>query len=462
MGGEVADLCSAVGFAPDPEQRAVLDDMFAFRAGGLVRVRDVGVVAPRQNMKTGLLKMAALGWLFLTEHRLTVWSAHEFGTAQEAFRDMVALIESHRDLEREVVAVHRASGSEAVELRGDRRLRFKARTKAGGRGLTGDRVILDEAMYLRADHLGALVPTLRAVRDPQLVYAGSAGLVESAVWRRVRDRGRVGDDKLAYWEWGDVRAWEGCSASECSHEVSEAGCALDDEARWWATNSALRSGRITVDTLRADRLLLPPIEFARETLGWWDDPPADVADDVLAGWPEVSHSAPALRDPVTLGIDVGHEGRAASIVACDGRRSLEVVEWRRGAPGWVPDRVAELRRRHRVSAVVLAGGSPAGALEARIPGVRVLPAGEQNVAQQGFAQAVSDGAVRQYRPADGGDTALDVAVRSAVRKLSGDGWRWSRAASRADISALLAAVWAVHVATVRRPKTEDELLRSLG
>ena len=126
-GGEVADLCAAVGFAPDPEKRLILDDTFAW-SGDRVAVRDIGIVAPRQNLKTGVLKMMALGWLFITEERLTVWSAHEFSTAQEAFRDMLVLLESHPDLERDIHAVYRASGNEGIEFKGDRRLRFKART----------------------------------------------------------------------------------------------------------------------------------------------------------------------------------------------------------------------------------------------------------------------------------------------------------------------------------------------
>ena len=61
LGSEVADLCEAVGYRPDPEQRLVLDAAFGLR-GHRPAVRDIGVVAPRQNLKTGLLKMMALGW----------------------------------------------------------------------------------------------------------------------------------------------------------------------------------------------------------------------------------------------------------------------------------------------------------------------------------------------------------------------------------------------------------------
>ena len=81
-------------------------------------------------MKTGTLKQGALGWMFLLDRRLIVWSAHEFSTAQEAFRDMLELVEGTPELDRKVKAVHRANGDEAIELLNGCRLKFKARTKA--------------------------------------------------------------------------------------------------------------------------------------------------------------------------------------------------------------------------------------------------------------------------------------------------------------------------------------------
>lgn len=433
LGPEVAELATLAGFEPDPEQREALDLIFAFN-GMRVACRDVAVVCPRQNMKTGLLKMAALGWLFITEDRLIVWSAHEFGTAQEAFRDMQALIESTPDLAREVKHIHRTAGAEAIELRGDRRLRFKARTKGGGRGLTGDRIVLDEAMYLKPDHMGALVPTLRAVPDPQVVYAGSAGMLQSDIWRSVRDRGRAGDDPtLGYLEWGDRDP--GCASDECLHSPGTPGCGLDDEARWWATNPAL-GRRIDIESLRADRRTLPPGEFARETLGWWEDPPTTSADPILTGW-EAASTSDAPTDPVWLGVDVSADMRGAAIVACGGG-VLEVVDYRRsGGTAWLEPRLAALRERHGVGGVSVAAGSPAGALG--LPDVDVVPSGVAGGACMALAQDINDGLLRHR-----GQEPLDISVRAAVRRISGDGWRWSRAQSPSDISPLWAAVLARH------------------
>ena len=69
-GPEVGDIARLAGFDPDPEQQLVLDQLFAFDRNGASVAFEVGVVAPRQNLKTAFCKMAALGWLFLTEQRL--------------------------------------------------------------------------------------------------------------------------------------------------------------------------------------------------------------------------------------------------------------------------------------------------------------------------------------------------------------------------------------------------------
>ena len=90
-GPEVAELARLAGLPPDPAQELALDAIFA-QKGGRSAAFEVALIASRQNIKTATFKMAALGWLFITGERLVVWSAHEFRTAQEAFRDLEELV----------------------------------------------------------------------------------------------------------------------------------------------------------------------------------------------------------------------------------------------------------------------------------------------------------------------------------------------------------------------------------
>ena len=181
--------------------------------------------------------------------------------ACESNRDLAGLIETHDLLDRQVKRLYRPEGRERIELLGSGEVRFKARTRSGGRGLTGDKTILDEAFALRASHLGALLPIMLTKPHGQVIYASSAGLPESAVLRGLRDRGRRGDARLAYFEWGDTRPNEGCALVDCDHAVTRDGCALDDRERWWQILPALGT-RVTEESVADLRRSMPPDEFA--------------------------------------------------------------------------------------------------------------------------------------------------------------------------------------------------------
>lgn len=441
LGEEVAEVAEMAGFPPDPEQRLALDMLFALDASGKAAVRDLALVAPRQNLKTGFLKQAAIGWLYVTEQRLVVWSAHEFDTAQEAFRDMAQLIENCPDLDREVQQIHYGNGEESIELTGDRRLKFKARTKAGGRGLTGDKIVLDEAMYLRDAHMGALVPTLRAVKDPQLVLAGSAGMVDSHVWRGYRDRGRRGgDDSLGYLEYCDPDPG-GCADEACTHAVGTEGCALDDRKRWWSCNTAL-GRRITEATLASDRKTLPAGEFARETLGWWDDPPVGSAIFDLEQWHDLADLQSKLLDPVCFAVEVPLDRSRALIGAAgqstNGRCQVELAHVAPGT-GWVVDWLT--RNNHSLVAVDSAGEAASLVPAMEEAGLTVLKVGgvERAHACGGFFDRFQ---ARDLSHLD--DPEVVPALSAAVWRQTEGARSFARRRSAGDISALYALALALH------------------
>lgn len=448
LGPEVADLCELAGFAPDPEQRLGLDLIFALNRGGKSAAFEFAVVCCRQNLKTGLFKQAALGWLFITEERLVVWSAHEFGTAQEAFRDMTVLIEANEYLDRRVKHIYRGNGAESIELVNGSRLIFKARTKSGGRGLTGDKVVLDEAFALQPDHMGALLPTLSVRPDPQVLYGSSAGLVGSHVLRGVRDRGRAGTSpRLAYLEWCAPQG--GCEEEKCEHELGAAGCALDDEGNIQAANPLLGRTRgngtgLTLEYVLSERQAMPPLEFARERLGWWDEP--GTAEAFGPGkWEGCADRAlvEQLQVPMgAIGLAVSIDLAKSALVgaAVDGDRVLVKPLQHGPGTGWLVARAKELQEQHNVDVVVDGHGPAADIIpDLEEAGVTVRVASTQDVldACAGIFKLVQDG-----RLAHGSFAELDAAAAGAVRRDVGDRWAWGRKTSTADISPLEGATLA--------------------
>jgi hypothetical protein len=128
---------------------------------------EVGVEVAAQNGKGAILEARELAGLFLLGERLIIHSAHQFDTSLEAFRRLLCLIEDTPDFDRRVQRVSRSHGEEGIELKNRQRIRFRTRTKGGGRGFSGDCLILDEAMILPESAHGALLPTLSARPNPR-------------------------------------------------------------------------------------------------------------------------------------------------------------------------------------------------------------------------------------------------------------------------------------------------------
>jgi hypothetical protein len=441
VGDEVAELCELADYTPDPEQRLALDLIFALDRFGKSAAFEIGVVCARQNMKTGTFKQAALGWLYITDQQLVVWSAHEFSTTQEAFRDMATLIESNRYLERRVKRIYRGNGDESIELLTGQRMLFKARTKTGGRGLTGDKVVLDEAFALQPDHLGSLMPTLSVRPDPQLLYGSSAGLARSEVLRRIRDRGRAGtSSRLAWLEWC-ARRDVSCDEAGCRHEPGTDGCVLDRRDLWRQANPLLGRVRdngttLTEDYIAAEREAMPPEEFARERLGWWDDPAA--ADPAFGpGFWElcVTQEKPNVP-PGGFAVAVSFDLTRASIVAA--ARDGDIIHGRplhhAAGTGWVIEAAAELYEQHQLPFAVDKRGPAALLIEPlKKAGVELEELDTRDVLD---ACALLFDTVRERNFRHMAYPELDAAVAAAVKRPVGDRWAWGRRTSAADISPL--------------------------
>lgn len=442
LGPEVAEICTMAGFAPDPEQQLALDAIFALRPDGKSALFETAVVVPRQNMKTGLFKMCALGWLFVTGQRLIIWSAHEFSTSQEAHRDLKELLEGTPQLLKRVKRIYEGNGDESIELHSGQRVKFRARTKTGGRGLTGDKIVLDEAFALMPGHIGSLMPTLSVVPDAQIVYGSSAGLATSDVLRRIRDRGRAGGDpRLGYLEWCDDLPGECALGKACTHAVGTPGCRMDDRARWHRANPQL-GRRLPLERMESFRTSMPPQEFGREELGWWDEPAGSAGAAINPDRWAALADPKAERGRAPVFAVATAPDRAWTAIAVGWRRddgaiqvSLtkagEQLDYRPGA-AWVKDRVAELRQRW--AGRVLTNTAAKGLIDdADEPGEA-----EQAQADNALADAVEAGTVRH-----GNEPALNTAVRASRWKPSGN-TRVLDEKGPTDISPLVAAALAVH------------------
>jgi hypothetical protein len=455
MAPQLGQLSAKLGRPLDPEQHEAIDVLTGLRADGRPASLEAAIVCPRQNMKTWAFQLIALGRLLQPGgDKLIVWSAHEVATSQATFLDFQELIETHPWLSTRVTKVSQANGKEGIQFAGGRWLRFRARIRTGGRGLSGDCVVLDEAFALIAAHMGALLPILSTRRRAAVFYGSSAGLPESAVLRGVRDRGRLGGSGApAYIEWcvpGSLRD-PGCAAGpKCLHLPGTAGCTLDREDLVLTANpAAYADRRITLDYLRAERLALTPEEYARERFGWWDDPAGEspitveawAARAVPADERHLPENRPVPR-PVALAVDTTRGLRSATVAAVgrrpDGRLHGELLRMDAGTD-WVAAFLRDKQREHGCPVLLLGGSATAQALVPDLERARVriveVPTADYAASCVGLAADVEDDRWRHL-----GDPIVAASVAGAASRDVGDtgAWRWSPKDSTSDITPLVA------------------------
>lgn len=438
----------ATGGRLDEAQRYVLERGLATGADDRWAAFEVGVVESRQNGKDEIALATELAGMFLWGERLLIHSAHEFKTAVEHQRRLEDVIQSNPDLHKRVKprGYRHSHGDEGIELRSGQRIRFMTRTKGAGRGHVGDRVILNEAMFLPEAMMGALMPTMSARSqhgNPQLWYFASAVdqmvTADGMVLARVRERALAGGDpRLAYFEWSADAAEPGAVTAEMARDVQA----------WAQANPALGI-RISLEHVANEQRSLDPRTFAVERLSVGDWPVTAAAKSVIDPdvWDGLAEPGEPELETLYYAFDVTPSREWTSVALAgrrpDGRTHGEVGERRRGT-GWVVNRLAELVESHAPAAVLCDTAGPAGSLvpqlEERGVAVTCVSAQEYANACGHFVDLVEQAAFTHL-----GTGELAAAVRGATKRPLGDKWAWQRR-SGVDISPLVAvtlAAWGV-------------------
>ena len=417
-----------------------------------------GIIVPRQNGKGGVLEARVLGGLFVWNEPLTLWSAHEFKTAREAFLRIDRLVTNCDELRRQVRSVNRAHGEEGITLTNGNRLLFVARTGGSGRGFTGTTIVLDEAFNLPSEVMAALLFTMAAVPNGSLWYTSSAPEVDDRNAQHlnsVRARAIAGDDpSLAWCEWSvDARRNE---------KGEPIPVDVHDRAGWLQSNPALGIRLTMLGTERElNAMSSDPAKFARERLGAWYVPLPDAADSRVIPaekWAARARPGWLLADgAVALAVDVAPNSGSAAIAACaEGRVGIdtgwghpivEVIDHRPGT-AWVVPRLLELLADHEVRVLVLDPMGPAGALVSDLEAAGILEPDAGGVLRKMTTRECAQAAGKFLADVlEGGVThrdqpELNAAVAGAAKRPLSEAWAWARLKSENDITPLVAATGA--------------------
>jgi len=349
---DVLDLWSLIGRTLDPWQEVVVDAATSVDGSGRWAATEFGFLVSRQNGKGDILAALAAAHLFLWpkpdgEPKTLVHSAHQFKTAREAFRRLSRLIRSKPLLMREVLSIRDAHGEEGIELKNGNRLLFLARSRNSGLGFTIDMMFCDEAQELSSAALDAVLPTLSAPSNTQIVFAGTVPdeLNESEVWEGLRDRGRSGS--------GLRTGWVEFNPEGSDDPDKVALLDVTDPVVLRAGNPAVgyRAG-LTLETVQDEASRMSRSSVLRLRLSVWPNKPAEVVARLseldMSAWRRHAGDYPVVGavEGTVIAVALGRHGGFATVAAARRYDSDQImVEHKRTdrQTRWVAEYVKQLK-----------------------------------------------------------------------------------------------------------------------
>src|SRR3954454_2463365 len=457
-------LAAKAGLHLDDWQKYVLTGMLGQDENHMWSAFEVLLIVSRQNGKGSVLEAREIFGLFvLPSDRLLIHTAHEHKTSAEHFMRVWSLVEHTPELIKQVKRHSTAYGREFIETiakptiilgaggrqvrkNDSKRLAFIARSGGSGRGFTADFIAYDEDMILDALKVSASLPSLSARPNPQVVYAGSAGLRTSTQLANVRRRGVAGTSKrLAFYEWS-IDPHDADCARDCQ---DHAGDDPDSEESIAKANPAYNI-RISKRFIETEKEAFEGMaeEYLRERLGVGTYPaPADGWLVIPKTWyqrcADRTETPPRVQSPI-FAIDADPNRKHAAIAVAgrrpDGLTGIQIIDYREDIK-WVVKRAIEIHEKWKPKTWVVDKRAAAGSLvteltNAGIP-IEWLQASQVAHTSDLFYDGFKEGDLRHYAQ----DELYKAIAGCDKRKLS-ESWAFDRINSGVDISPLMAAALA--------------------
>lgn len=473
----------------DPWQEDAITAMLSFTADMQWACFEYAEICSRQNGKGWILEARALAGFLLLGETTIMWSAHEFKTATAAFKRMKALLialgnKINENLysvklgdKRIGIKVNNSHGQEGfTRLDTKQEILFVARSKGSGRGFSGDVVIIDEAYAYTPDHQEALMPTMLAMDNPQIIYTSSPPLdgESGEPLFDLKERAESGDaseaEGLGYRDWGLAGFLEDRDKIKMEDPDVLAGC-----------NPALGS-RLTLGKLRALKKSMRSNRhkgYARECLGLWPKRIKGVGSISLSQWEDLKDAGSTRVGNVALGVDIAPDRSWAAIglyaLRADGKGHYHLLDYREGTD-WLIARLVELKAAVNPLAIAFGTGTyksikteladvgikvPEKTAEKPHWGCAVVVGGQDMSA----ACSRTMDTIKQGAAWHKGQEELDEAVRVAKTRRAGDSIAWSRKDDEeGDITPLVAETVAQYAFEVIGPTVQKDynLLDSIG
>lgn len=392
---------------------------------------------PRQVGKTYLLAGLIFGLCVNKPGLLVIWTAHHSKTSGETFLAMQAFAKRSK-IAPYIDQVYTGSGDEEVRFHNGSRILFGARERGFGRGIPGvDILVMDEAQILSDKALENMLATLNTSQFGLQLYIGTPPKPEdnSEAFNRMRTEALEclkTSDGIS-----EDLVWIECGADDKAE--------LTDEKQYAKANPSFPH-RTPLESIYRLRKKLTKDGFMREGLGVWD--PAALVVFNEESWAALKD--PSVEQPrrVALVVAVSQDRQWASIGVA-GRvddRTLVMCVSMKGLSA-VAEKVAELQNSRDIVLVKIAGPqSKALKPDLTQAGVEFeqMSSTEMGGACTAFQEAVKRGPKVPGALVHLGQGELDLAVRNAQTRFSGESEQWDRRDPKVDDSPLIACSGALY------------------
>lgn len=457
-----------------PWQQWLAIHMLELLPNNKFRFRTVILLVARQNGKSTFAQVLGLFMMYVQQVPLVLSTAQNLDVAEEVWDGAVEMAKGDPELNALIEKVPQQRGSKALVLTTGSRWKVQAATRRGGRGLSGDLVLLDELREHQSWDAWAAISKTTMARDNSIVFAlSNAGDISSIVLAHLRKMAHkvVGDpdglwtdpvtgeplqvDDIIDLDENDLPDDDSLGIFEWS---AKPGRSIFDRAGWQEANPSLGhtiSERAIIAAAKSD----PEWTFRTEVLCQWFD--GAIAGPFPSGaW--VAGTDPESRlDPAgkkfVYCVDTSWDRSVTRISLAgyrkDGTVHAEVVASRAGSD-WVIGWLTDEKRTYKPNGVVWqVNGAPVSSITDDLQ-KSTLPLMPWSGSDLGRATGLIFDLVTNPDPEDETkfipgvyhrpQPALDIAANTARVKPSGDSWLWDRSKSPADISTLVSltgAVW---------------------
>ena len=156
-----------------PWQKWLLIHALEIHDDGTFRFRTVVLLVARQNGKSTLMQVLSLWRMYVDAAPLVIGTAQNLDIAEEVWQGAVDMAEEIPELAAELDQVFKQPGKKFFKLTSGSRYKVQAASRRGGRGLSGDLVILDELREHQSWEAWSAVTNTTMAREFAQVWAAS-------------------------------------------------------------------------------------------------------------------------------------------------------------------------------------------------------------------------------------------------------------------------------------------------